>query len=64
MLTEKERLVLAHVVEDPEGWYDHVLQVYPAQAKEMLAAKVARWAPEYEAAVAKGDYKNRKERGY
>jgi putative intracellular protease/amidase len=64
-LINRERVVLAHIVLDPDRWWTHALSrdgsdggrvVDPEKA---LADKVARWGPEYDAAVAAGGYKNR-----
>lgn len=39
MLTQYQRAVLAHVLVDPAGWYDHVRQTFGnARAGEVLAA--------------------------
>jgi len=47
-LTDLERAVLAHVVVDPDAWWEHActcgISIGPEAA---LSAKVSRWAPEY-----------------
>ena len=63
-LTDREMLVLSHVVMDPTAWWAHAC-AYTADgsraldAEGALANKVARWGPEYDTALAAGDYKNR-----
>ena len=63
-LTTDERAVLAHVVLDPDEWWAHVNEVDKINAEEALAAKVTRWRPAFEAAVAAEgeDYQNCAER--
>jgi hypothetical protein len=66
-LTARETAVLAHVVVDPAAWWTHVCSRdgsdghHALNAEACLAAKVARRADEYDAAVAAdgADYKNR-----
>ena len=60
ILTQEQRDVLAHIVENPQQWADHAENKFGlSKATEMLNAKVTRWKPEYDSAVAKGNYKNR-----
>ena len=62
-LTQEERDILAHVVVDPDAWVAHAVSVRgEEQAVKDLAAKVARWKPEYEKAKESIDYKTRAER--
>lgn len=60
-LTEREAAVLAHVVDDAAAWWANAQTVLGAGAEPALAAKLARWAPAYDAAVARlaDDYKPR-----
>ena len=55
-LTERQLTVLAHVVENPQEWADNAIK------EEHVLAKVAKYEVAYDEAVAKGDYKNRKQR--
>lgn len=62
-MTDNERAVLAHVVEDPDAWYAQAAAHFGEEkAKQFLAQKVARWAPEYVRERAKLGYKNRVQR--
>lgn len=61
-MTADERAVLAHVVLDPDAWWEHVNVAANVDAETALAQKVARWRPAYLAAVAAGNYKNRAQR--
>lgn len=62
-MTNEEKAVLAHAVIDPEAWYAHAVASFGEEvAKRHLAAKVARWKPEYEAESVKPGYKTRAER--
>jgi len=54
-LTKKQLAVLNHVVIDGQLWADNATE-------EHMLAKVARWEVDYETALAKGDYKTRKQR--
>ena len=64
-LTDRERLVLAHVVLNPDSWWAHASSrdgsdgTRIIDGESALANKVARWGPEYDTALAAGDYKNR-----
>jgi hypothetical protein len=49
MLTNEQRAVLAHIVVDPDEWAAHALATVGQAA---IDAKVARWRPAYEAALA------------
>ena len=63
MLKRDDRVILAHVVIDPDAWYDHAVRRFGEEiANKHLAEKVARWIGNYEAAVARGAYKTRAER--
>lgn len=51
-LTEADRAVLAHVVKDPQEWIDNAVGSFGEdRAAELLRAKVARWRPDYAAAL-------------
>ena len=59
-MTKSELDCLAHVVTDPDAWYDHAVKTFGQQrADAMLAAKVERWWSEYIQASAQPDYKTR-----
>lgn len=61
-LTDDERAVLAHVVLDPDEWWEHANTAPNIPKPEAaLAAKVAAWRPVYAAALAKdgANYKTR-----
>ena len=64
-LTDRERAVLAHVVESPDEWWTHVSSFDGAtgglvlDAEACLANKVAKWGSEYDTTLAAGGYKNR-----
>ena len=53
-LTTEQLAVLNHIVVDGQTWADNATE-------EHMLAKVARWEVDYETALAKGDYKSRKE---
>ena len=55
ILTTEQLNILNHVVEDGQVWAD-------AASEEAMLKKVARWKPDYETALAKGNYKTRKQR--
>lgn len=62
-MTAEQRAVLAHVVVDPDAWYAHAVSHFGAEiAAQHLAAKVARWMPDYEPKASAVDYKTRAER--
>lgn len=59
----EQRAVLAHIVIDPDSWYSHAITTFgQLKANEFLAAKIARWKPDYDAAVAAGNYQTRAQR--
>ena len=64
-LTDRESAVLAHVVMDPNAWWNHVCSRNGAggsralDAEKCLANKVSKWGPDYDAKLAAGGYKNR-----
>jgi len=64
-LTENERAVLAHVVHRPVLWWE-IANDNEANlnmtAEEALAAKVAKWQPDYAAASGEPGYQTRLER--
>ena len=52
-LTASEHTILARVVKDAQGWFDHAVATFGvALGERHLAAKLARWQPAHEAAVA------------
>lgn len=62
-MTKSDLDCLAHVVIDPQAWYDHVIKTFgEARAEAMLAAKVERHWENYVQESAKPDYKSRLER--
>ena len=62
-MTKSDFDCLAHIVIDPQAWYDHVVKTFgEVRAEAMLAAKVERWWADYTTASAKPDYKTRAER--
>jgi hypothetical protein len=52
-LTDKQLVILNHVVEDGQAWADN------AKKEAHVLAKIARHESAYDEAVAKGNYKNR-----
>ena len=58
-LTARETAVLAHVVVDPVAWFAHCAAHAKTDTETSLAAKVARWAPEYDAQKDVSGYKTR-----
>ena len=62
-LTQDQLNVLNECVVDGQAWADHVEATFDtAKAKEALLAKVAKNQANYDKAVAKGNYKDRKQR--
>lgn len=62
-MTNEERLVLSHIVVDPDAWYTHAINTFGVvAAREMLIAKVNKWRPVYLSVVREEGYKNRVER--
>ena len=55
-LTQRQLDVLNHVVVNGQEWADH------AKKEAHVLAKIAKYESDYDEAVAKGDYKNRKQR--
>jgi len=55
-LTQRQLDVLNHVVVNGQEWADN------AKEEAHVLAKVARWESDYDEAVAKGNYLNRKQR--
>tara|TARA_R100000781_G_C4034270_1_gene111676 strand:- start:132 stop:485 length:354 start_codon:yes stop_codon:yes gene_type:complete len=55
-LTDRQLAVLAHVVENPQEWADNAIK------EDHVLAKIAKYEAAYDEAVAKGNYKNRKQR--
>ena len=62
-MTQSDFDCLAHVVLDPQAWYDHAVKAMGQQrADAALAAKVERWWNEYTTESAKPDYQTRAQR--
>ena len=62
-MTQSDFDCLAHIVVDPQAWYDHGVKTFGEQrAEAMLAAKVERHWQSYVVESAKPDYKTRTER--
>ena len=62
-MTQSDFDCLAHVVIDPQAWYDHAVKTFGQQkADAALAAKVERWWNEYTTESAKPDYLPRAKR--
>ena len=61
-LTEEEERVLGYVVLDPSEWWAHCEENFKGNPEKALASKIAKWKPDYDAAVAAGGYRNRAER--
>ena len=62
-LTENERAVLAHVVHRPDIWWKIASEAkLNMTAEEALAAKVAKYQPDYAAASGQPGYQTRLER--
>jgi hypothetical protein len=59
-LTQNELNILAHVVIEPTAWVSHALET---QGEEAVKAKIEKYKPIYESALAEqgSDYKNRKQ---
>jgi len=55
-LTQRQLDVLNHVVTDGQAWADNAIK------EEHVLAKVAKYESAYDEAVAKGNYKTRKQR--
>jgi hypothetical protein len=55
-LSDRHLAILNHVVEDGQSWADNALK------EDHVLAKIAKYESAYDNAVAKGDYKNRKQR--
>ena len=62
-LTENERAVLAHVVHRPVLWWEIANEAKLSMtAEEALAAKVAKYQPDYASASGEPGYQTRLER--
>ena len=55
-LTERQLAVLNHTAIDGQAWADNALK------DSHILEKVAKWEADYDAAIAKGNYRNRKQR--
>ena len=58
-LTDNERCVLAHMVVDPDAWWEHATNWPKIDQEAALAAKVERWKPSYDGECHNPDYKTR-----
>ena len=58
-LTHNERCVLSHAVVDPDEWWEHATNWPKIDEEAALAAKVARWKPDYDGECHQPDYKTR-----
>ena len=56
ILTQRQLDILNHVLEDGQAWADNAIK------EEHVLAKIARHEAFYDQAIAKGGYKNRKQR--
>lgn len=62
ILTEEQFNVLAHVVIDPNAWYEHVCNRYDeVSARIMMEQKVSKHSAAYKEAASKPGYKTRSE---
>jgi len=61
-LTDNERHVLAHVVEDPDAWWEHATSWGKIDEEAALAAKVGRHQADHDVECVKDEYKTRAER--
>jgi hypothetical protein len=63
MLTAEQRAVLAHVVVDPDAWYENaVTQLGEEQGHQAMLDKVERWSAEYAVESVKPGYMTRAQR--
>ena len=61
-MTNDQKAVLAHVVVDPDAWYQHAINTFgQEQADQFLEKKVERHRADYELESQKSGYKNRAE---
>lgn len=62
-MNTEQKLILAHVVVDPDAWYKHAIATFgETVAKVHLEEKVERHRAAYEEESALPGYKNRAER--
>jgi hypothetical protein len=61
-LTRNERAVLAHVVVDPDAWWDHATTWGKVDEEKALSDKIARWQPSYDDAKDDPAYETRANR--
>ena len=62
-MTPRQRSILAHIVVDPDQWYQHAIDEFGRQlADEYLRQKIARWEPDFDRESRRVDYKDRAER--
>ena len=62
-MTKSDLDCLAHIVVDPQAWYDHAVKTFGQQrADAMLAAKVERHWDNYVKESGRHGYKNRAQR--
>lgn len=62
MTTERDMVVLAHVLLNPEEWVAHVRDTFGEDADSIISEKVNKYAAAYDAAVEAGNYQNRAQR--
>ena len=62
-MTNDEKKILAHIVVDPDAWYNHAVSWFGQElADQHLAVKVAKYKDQYDGEKVKPGYKNRLER--
>ena len=62
-MNDRQRTILAHVVIDPQAWYDHGVATFGQEKADIfLAQKCRRWEGEYERSRKDTNYKTRAER--
>jgi hypothetical protein len=62
-MNNEQKLVLAHVVVDPDAWYEHAITTFGQEkADQFLAEKVTRHQADYDKAAKESNYKNRAQR--
>ena len=62
-MNEEQRLILAHVVVDPDAWLTHAQSTFGEEAAQVfMEQKVERYRSDYESKSALSGYKNRAQR--
>ncbi len=60
ILTQNEKNVLGHVVENPQEWADNVGKMFGVEkGKEAMLAKVSKYQESYDSSLLKGNYRDR-----